>query len=392
MLAKQKQIIKDVKRIAKHHHELSEAKGELFNIYNILSLKTKEVRTHSAFIAELLNPKGTHFLGSVFLEAFIKLLPLEYFKDYIDAETCTVLVEYHTGPINNDLKIGGRIDILIKDGYNKTIVIENKIDAGDQLFQIERYYNYNKKNGNKVVYISKYGDSPDYNSKGDYIEGKDFHILSYQQDIINWLEECQSLASDQPILRESIKQYKILIQQITNTLGDKEDKELTTIIGENFEEAAIIVSKYNQLSNRLKKRFRDKVLEDLKSKLTDFHITNNNINNKHSHIWFHNTKPKMFEKVWFVIESFSGKGHKDSLLFIGIFDDKNNLSTQDYFLPVTKNWVHHQPLRYNNKEIRLNDVSFLKLLNDKDELIKITNSISAQILGFIKDYRSLLEK
>ncbi len=38
-------------------------RGELFNIFNVLDLRTNEVRTHSAFIAELLNPDGNHGLG-----------------------------------------------------------------------------------------------------------------------------------------------------------------------------------------------------------------------------------------------------------------------------------------------------------------------------------------
>lgn len=38
-------------------------RGELFNIFNVLDLRTNEVRIHSAFIAELLNPDGNHGLG-----------------------------------------------------------------------------------------------------------------------------------------------------------------------------------------------------------------------------------------------------------------------------------------------------------------------------------------
>lgn len=391
MLLKQKQLLERVNRIVRHHQELALAKGELFNIYNILNLKTREVRTHSAFIAELLNPNGTHFLGTVFLEAFINLLPSEYFKDHLNPKTSTVLIEFHTGAVDNDLKIGGRIDILIKDGCNNTIVIENKIDAGDQLFQIERYYNYNK-NGNRVVYISKHGDSPDVNSKGEFISGEHFHVLSYEEHIIGWLETCQSLANDQPILRESIKQYKILIQQITNTLGNQEDIELTHEVIQNLEEAAVIVSKYQQVVERLKKRFRDKILENLKTKLIDFTFTSNGANNNNSNIWFYNEALKGIDSVWFAAESFSGKGHKDGLLFVGIFDKHGKVPHQDNFLPVNKHWIHHQPLMYNNSEINLSNISFLKLVNDPDEIIKITDSVTEQIIVFINDYRSLLEK
>ena len=47
-------------------------RGEYFNIFSVLRLETKEVRLHSAFLAELLNPEGSHGLGKQFLELFKK--------------------------------------------------------------------------------------------------------------------------------------------------------------------------------------------------------------------------------------------------------------------------------------------------------------------------------
>jgi hypothetical protein len=144
-------LLNKVRTIVKHHKELTEAKGELFNIYNILNLQTKEVRTHSAFIATLLNPRGTHLMKNQFLNIFLKMLPNKLLKNHIDLVSAEVIIEFHINPINNKLKTGGRIDILIKDNNGNTISIENKIEAGDQKHQIERYCNYNK-DKNKVIY------------------------------------------------------------------------------------------------------------------------------------------------------------------------------------------------------------------------------------------------
>lgn len=47
-------------------------RGEYFNIFSVLRLETKEVRLHSAFLAELLNPEDSHGLGKQFLELFKK--------------------------------------------------------------------------------------------------------------------------------------------------------------------------------------------------------------------------------------------------------------------------------------------------------------------------------
>ena len=55
----------------KVQQEEKRKRGENFNIFSVMGLQTKEVRLHSAFLAELLNPKGNHGLGDKFLVAFL---------------------------------------------------------------------------------------------------------------------------------------------------------------------------------------------------------------------------------------------------------------------------------------------------------------------------------
>ena len=55
--------------------------GEFFNVFNTIGLRTEEVRLHSAFIAELLNPQGSHGLSNLFLQSFLKQMGLPY--DYV---------------------------------------------------------------------------------------------------------------------------------------------------------------------------------------------------------------------------------------------------------------------------------------------------------------------
>ena len=43
-------------------HEEKKKCGEYYNIFKTLGLQTSEVRLHSAFLAELLNPEGAHGL------------------------------------------------------------------------------------------------------------------------------------------------------------------------------------------------------------------------------------------------------------------------------------------------------------------------------------------
>lgn len=54
--------------------EINRYEAEYFNIFNILKLDYAEVRVHTPFIANLLNPKGTHAQGDLFYKAFIEVV------------------------------------------------------------------------------------------------------------------------------------------------------------------------------------------------------------------------------------------------------------------------------------------------------------------------------
>ena len=48
--------------------------GEYFNMFEILGVSKNEVHLHSAFIADLLNPKSKHGLSDTCLKCFIEEL------------------------------------------------------------------------------------------------------------------------------------------------------------------------------------------------------------------------------------------------------------------------------------------------------------------------------
>ena len=62
-------------------------RGESFNIFNTIGLRSEEVRLHSAFIGELLNPRGSHGASSLFLKAFLEVMGIE--DGYLDYEDCS---------------------------------------------------------------------------------------------------------------------------------------------------------------------------------------------------------------------------------------------------------------------------------------------------------------
>ena len=111
-----------------------DATGGRFNMFQICGVNHYE-NTHSAILAEFLNPKGTHGLRSQLLECFIETLGVSFAVTGFDCKQIRVFTEYATPE--------GRMDILMEDQHNrKAIIIENKIYANDQWKQLLRYNSY----------------------------------------------------------------------------------------------------------------------------------------------------------------------------------------------------------------------------------------------------------
>ena len=247
----------ETKRLQKVEEERK--RGEWFNVFNVLGMSTDEVRTHSAFIAELLNPQGSHGCGDEFLKAFIKVIPG---LDGFDIETirAKTQVELSIGQIDKDYTKGGRLDII---AYTDThaIIIENKIYAGDQYNQLLRYHKYAEsryKNNNRILYLTLDGGSPSDESKGEQMEeGKDFYSISYASDITNWLQHCIAIAVNKPLVRETLFQYLNLIKQLTNqTMEQNDKKELFELLTQYPEATSSILStNMNEYIHFLYERF-----------------------------------------------------------------------------------------------------------------------------------------
>lgn len=212
-------------------------RGEDFNIFEVMGMESDEVFTHSAILACLLDPNGSHGCGDVFLKLFLSSLLI--FSDWnFSTKNAKTQVEYSIGPILKSREEGGRIDILLESDQ-KGIIIENKIYACDQDKQLIRYHNYaEQKYGHenyKLLYLTLQGNEPsDGSIKGENIilkndiEQQDFFCVSYAVDIIQWLEQCMEKAVYKPILRETIAQYIYTLKKITNLQMDTNTKQELT--------------------------------------------------------------------------------------------------------------------------------------------------------------------
>lgn len=243
-------------------------RGENFNIFSVLGLSTSEVRLHSAFLGELLKPDGDHGLGDKFLKAFVEIIIKQVNPEFtIDTKTCKVSVEHPIGEIPEDYSEGGRIDLLIRDNQNHAIVIENKINAGDQKKQLLRYQNYAKKSSQKYVllYLTKYGIEASPYSTEDQVE---YFRISYKENIYQWLNSCISIAALFPKVRETIAQYQTNLNQIMRNMSELNKQAIIDLLTNksNIDATLEIVSLSEEIGRTIRKNFIESVLRELAEK------------------------------------------------------------------------------------------------------------------------------
>jgi hypothetical protein len=257
-------LLTQVSLISTKHDEMLKKTGQNFNIFKILKMESKEVKTHSAFLAELLNPKGSHGQNDVFLQLFIEVVKEDVPKfDFSKFETskANVKPEFYIGPTTDTG--GGRIDILISSGTN--IIIENKIYAGDQPFQLLRYYNFDNKA--PLFYLTPWKhQEPTNESKGNLKEGEHYKRISYEIEILNWLEKCKEKVTtlNHPFLEPTITQYINLIKHLTNKTSSK---KMEHEIIEKILDSELNLKSYYEILRINKYQVEKTLLEKLKTKL-----------------------------------------------------------------------------------------------------------------------------
>ena len=236
-------------------------RGESFNIFNDLGFMSDEVHLHSMFLANLLNPKGSHGQRGKFLEAFLKMLQKSFpalSADSLELDTAIASVEVEKYIGRQTDSEGGRIDVYLSDGKH-SIIIENKIYAGDQRHQMLRYWNYGMSQKGSdteksfvLIYLTLDGCSPSKESLGEDLKENDIVCLSYKSDIRGWLDRCVELASRTPLVRETINQYISTIDILTNNVME-DNKELLDILSkeENLDAIYDIANNKNIVVNRI---------------------------------------------------------------------------------------------------------------------------------------------
>ena len=175
-----------------------------FNVFTVLRSTSDEVNLHSRFLHALLDHvdplSGERENLGEFVQGVVGAKNFGVEGAHVERES-------------------NHIDQLIAN-KSEAIVIENKIWAGDQDQQLQRYRNtlvdqgYDKESI-RLLYLTPFGDEPSKQSRGD-IPAERVQQVSYRDDLRDWLVGCQRRAVDDPGLRESIAQYRRLILRMTN--------------------------------------------------------------------------------------------------------------------------------------------------------------------------------
>lgn len=417
---KTKNLLTQVGDLLKSYEKLAKSTGENFNIFSIIKMESKEVGTHSAFLGELLNPKGTHSFNDTFLTIFIDLLERKFNKIEVipdelpqgesfdsknivakttqegkfklDLASAFTTIEKYAGIINQGKTEGGRIDIIVEDKKGRAIIIENKIYAIEQTNQLIRYNNYNGEA--PILYLTLYGDKP--NSAEGLTENDQYFCISYKEDIVKWLELCQKEAADKPMLREVLKQYIYLIKKLTHqTINNELKMDISDLIRNNFLEASQIANNFEKVKTQIITEFWEKVEVLCKKNLgNEWHIENKpDLINRFNHILFHQSGN---DSAFFYFRYNKNNGE----VIYGILlnsEMQNQIKCKDIFDNLDKtlilsryNYGDQSIIWFKDQNFNFSDVDLLAKINHKKDELAV--EFAVKITSFIETNKELYAK
>ena len=191
-------------RLEAAHTVERELDRQLARRFNALDCLRPNEQQLSTLIAHLLDPKGKHGQGGIFLRRFLDLLATERFGRLGDLRNSRVYLEFQ-------IKDRRRLDIVVEFDKRRCLAIENKPRAGDQPDQIKAYLDWLRSRYDEflLLYLSRQGEPPSEHSvklsdlQGE--AGKSLRIMPYHQakdawddgfertgfGLADWLRECR---------------------------------------------------------------------------------------------------------------------------------------------------------------------------------------------------------
>lgn len=241
----------ECKQITAQHAEAKKNRRRTYNIYQLLDITDKEVQM-CRILADLLDPDGAHDEGIKYLKVFFDTV---LHIDLPDSVLRGAKVEREYPIINKR-----RIDIVI-DYQGGFIPIEVKINAEDMKSQCYDYYHFARKTDPDtfVVYLTRNGCMPSAYSltgeKGDRLDEKYIHCISFEGDILSWLDKIKRIADENMV--PMLEQFEGAVLDFLYSEGESYKMDLSEKILEsssNLRTAIAIADSLNFAKAELMKR------------------------------------------------------------------------------------------------------------------------------------------
>ena len=380
-----------------------------FNPYLEMWSGSNEVKLHSALICGFLNPLGNHYQGDVFLETFLESVGLKAW--FGDSSNARAYREYEN------------IDIYITNN-DKHIIIENKIWAGDQDRQIERYIEKIAKEQSQesselessdidsnddmessksktkqannaydniaVLYLTPDGLEPSKYSLGKWeIQGDSlvngdnkvrFKAITYKKEILAWIEKSQAKVGCITHLNSALYFYKDVVQIITNTKENTMSvvKFLTDNKDNNMQENMEIVFEILEKKDKIMESYCDAIIKKHKEQIESKGFEIVEISEKENDEWDCKTwrypymiKPKDSQQHYYFAFCIEYKGDQNNGYGVRLFGkgSDNNGKIKEYLdIKLNRWWLKRDGGSMQGVESSLQeflDSNKIKALNNK---------------------------
>jgi len=236
-----------------------------FNLFQWLDIEYAE-DAHTRIVANLLNPRGTHGQGNLFLARFLSQFPALF------GETKEVPAGADVVVTQEENSAYGRTDIRIASrALSLAIIIENKIRAEDQAGQLARYRvsldrGFKDRRTRVLMYLT-----PSGRRSGDPTAANVNYVpISYNEDIAAWLNSCADEVPARAVC-EFVRHYaKIAANLERNAMDDPFESQVVELLERHIESASIVYRDFPKLVRRLELRFWSNLDALLREQLTEF--------------------------------------------------------------------------------------------------------------------------
>jgi len=269
-------LLEHVSGTVNKSQEENKETGIAYNVFKVMLRDKKEVRM-CRVLADLLNPKGQHYRGNVYLKLFMEKVvkPLIEKKLLIkkagelNLEKANVISEYR---IDEDR----RIDIVLDDRII-FLPIEVKFKASEGENQLSDYAAFSKIMNADTDFIPVLFLTPDGRESSEETSKDNYIPISFEKHIIPWLEECLNIEETSKALpvKEVLKQYINAIKSFCGSEDETMGKTIEEIIMEsnNYETALLVRDTVNKLSFKFKEKareiFKGEICKLVKDELSD---------------------------------------------------------------------------------------------------------------------------